>query len=125
MANMNIGKTGSTVDMNVTGTIKQNGTQVVLSVNNINADSNGNVAMSLDGAKNKHIPSATTKAYVTGTSTSTQNNSDDYFDTGVYLSSTSGRLETGSVTVGATSGAVGKCAMVYNTADECVSFIFN
>lgn len=83
------------------------------------------VSTQINNSKLKHSPSTTTKAYVTGTSTSTENTNDQTFDTGVYLSATAGRLETGSVTVGATSSANGKCAMAYNTTDECVSFVFS
>lgn len=82
------------------------------------------VSTQINNAKLKHSPSTTTKAYVTGTSTATENTGNQTFDTGVYLSTTAGRLETGSVTVGATNSAVGKCAMTYNATDECVSFVF-
>lgn len=82
------------------------------------------VSTQINSAKLKHSPSSTTKAYITGTSTSTENTNNDYFDTGVYLSTTAGKLETGSVSVGATSSAAGKCAIEYDNAVNAINFVF-
>ena len=67
---------------------------------------------------------STAKAYITGTTSASTNTGTQVFDTGVYLGATAGRLETGSLTVGATSSANGKCALVYDTANECINFVF-
>ena len=67
---------------------------------------------------------STVKAYITGTTSASTNTGTQVFDTGVYLGATAGRLETGSLAVGATSSANGKCALVYDTTNECINFVF-
>ena len=62
--------------------------------------------------KVKNTPSTTTKFYLTGTASSTENTGTQYFDTGVYVDNTAGKLVAttfvGNLT-GNVSGSSGSC----------------
>ena len=61
----------------------------------------------------------TTKFYVTGTETATTNTGGQDFDTGVYVTATSGELN-------ATQYKVNEAATIkWNATDKCIDFVFS
>ena len=60
----------------------------------------------------------TTKAYVTGTTSSSTNTGTQVFDTGVYLDTVAGRLCVDSIVIG------GKVLLTYNANDACLDVSF-
>ena len=61
----------------------------------------------------------TAKAYLTGTTTATTNTGGQVFDTGVYLTTTAGKFNANSVSLGAEN-----VSMQYNSNTKSVDFIF-
>ena len=62
----------------------------------------------------------TSKAYLTGTTTATTNTGGQVFDTGVYLTTTAGKFNANSVSLGAEN-----VSMQYNSNTKSVDFIFS
>ena len=69
-----------------------------------------------------HTLNATTKYYITGTTSVTSSTSGDTFDTGIYATTTAGELSTvrHSFNISGTE----KAYMCYNTTDDSIDFIF-
>ena len=65
-----------------------------------------------------NTPANTSTAYITGTTSSSTNTGTQVFDTGVYLTSTSGRMHTGSLEIG---GAI----LTYDSANKSLTISFS
>lgn len=86
-------------------------------VDSVTRDGNGHVtkvntktitlpsAASSSDTKVTNTLATTTKAYLTGTTSSTTNTGTQVFDTGVFLGTTAGDLNAGSLSIGRTSGS--------------------
>lgn len=61
----------------------------------------------------------TTKAYLTGTTSTTTNTGTQVFDTGVYVTTTAGQLNATSYKVSE------KVTLQYNSTEECLNFVFS
>ena len=69
-----------------------------------------------------HTLGATTKYYVTGTTSATTSTGGDTFDTGVYVTTTAGELSAARHSWNA-SGTE-KAYTIYNTTDDSIDFVF-
>ena len=65
-----------------------------------------------------NTPANTSTAYITGTTSSSANTGTQIFDTGVYLTSTSGRMHTGSLEIG---GAI----LTYDSTNKSLTISFS
>ena len=65
-----------------------------------------------------NTPANTSTAYITGTTSSSTNTGTQIFDTGVYLTSTSGRMHTGSLEIG---GAI----LTYDSTNKSLTISFS
>ncbi|MBQ8730669.1 MAG: hypothetical protein IJY81_05765, partial [Lachnospiraceae bacterium] len=72
----------------------------------------------IDDIKPTNILNTTTKAYLTGTTSATTNNEEEIFDTGVYLGTTPGELNS------TTHKLAEKVTMAYNSTTESLDFTF-
>jgi hypothetical protein len=65
-----------------------------------------------------NTPANTSTAYITGTTSASANTGTQIFDTGVYLTSTSGRMHTGSLEIG---GAI----LTYDDTNKSLTISFS
>ena len=70
-----------------------------------------------------HTLAATTKYYITGTTSATTSTGGDSFDTGVYVTATAGELS--AVRYSFNISGTEKVHAEWNNTDQCIDFIFN
>ena len=107
----------------MTGYSKPSSTSAIVATDSLNT-AIGKLEKALDGKSGTDVNvtntlNNTAKAYVTGTTSSTTNTGTQVFDNGVYLTTTAGKFNATTLSVGAEN-----VAMVYNSTTQALEFNF-